>query len=173
MSELEAGRGSGGRLGIPQAVFGIVELLQRLAGVLLVAMMLLTCADVLGNVVSLPILGAEELVSLMAALLLAFVLPAAHKNRAHIGIDLVYRHLSPRLKQINDICINLISGFFFLLVAWQCWLYGLELQRTGEVSSTLQLPTYYILFAISVSCFVLFLTICIELLKRLQGQRNA
>jgi len=160
-------------IGVSAAIQTISVWLQRLAGVLLVGMMLLTCLDVLGGMVVQPILGAEELVSLMAALLLAFVLPAAHRARAHIGIDLLYRHLNPKAKRINDVAIGILSAVFFVLVSWQCWIYGLELRQTGEVSSTLQLPTYYILFAISISCFILFLTICVELVQRLQGRKDA
>lgn len=140
-------------------------LLQKLAGVLLVLMMLVTCADVAGNLVGKPLLGAEEMVSLLAALVLAFVLPKAHINRAHIGIDLVYRTLPTRIQKWNDTFVSLISMAFFLVASWQCFEYAFDLQKAGEVSATLELPFFYILYALSVSTLILALAILQDLVQ--------
>ncbi|MFO8032351.1 MAG: TRAP transporter small permease [Desulfohalobiaceae bacterium] len=148
------------------------SLLQKLAGVILVLMMLVTCADVAGNLMGKPLLGAEEIVSLLAALVLAFVLPKAHVNRAHIGIDLVYRKLSARLQKWNDIFVGLASLFFFLLASWQCFEYAIDLQESGEVSATLELPFYYILYAISFSTLILALAILQDLVQAWRRNRH-
>jgi TRAP-type C4-dicarboxylate transport system permease small subunit len=144
--------------------------LQVLAGVILLAMMALACADVVAGVLNASILGSTELISLMAALLVAFVLPLAHRTEAHVGIDLVYRRLGPRGKRINDALINLITGVFFALASWQCFAYAEELRLSGEVSSTLQLPTYGILYAISFACLVVLLLVVLEL-ARIPGRK--
>ncbi|MFO7801851.1 MAG: TRAP transporter small permease [Desulfovermiculus sp.] len=136
----------------------MVVYLRRAAGLLLVAMMALSCMDVLGNVVGRPILGSIELVGLMAALLLAFALPSAHAQKAHIGIDLIRSQMSPRIRRINDMAVNAITAVFFGLVSWQCILYAQELRKTGEVSTTLQLPLDCILLAMALSCLILSLT---------------
>lgn len=141
------------------------SLLQKLAGVLLVLMMLVTCADVAGNLLGKPLLGAEEIVSLQAALILAFVLPKAHLNRAHIGINIIYRRLSTGIQKLNDIFVGLISLVFFLLASWQCFEYARKLQGSGEVSATLELPFYYILYALSLSTLILALAILQDLLQ--------
>lgn len=153
-------------IGLSWIIQRLVVLLQRLAGILLLGMMFITCSDVVGNLFAYPILGSEEIVSLLAAVLLAFSLPAAHCNRAHIGIDLLYRILSPGKRRINDLFISLISAVFFGVTAWQCFLYAQDLYKSGEVSSTLQLPIYLILYAISISCFLLFLIALQELWQR-------
>ena len=49
----------------------VPDFLNLAAGACLVGMMLLTCADVIGGVFGYPILGSEELVRLMAAMVLA------------------------------------------------------------------------------------------------------
>ncbi len=152
-----------------KAILLAADVLQRLAGILLVGMMLLTCLDVVGNMFGHPILGTEELVSLMAAMLLAFVLPSAHLKKAHIGIDLLYARLTRRQRKINDLFIGSLSFFFFVLAAWQCFTYAGELKVTGEVSSTLELPLYYVLYAIAMACFILamaILTECLSLARR-------
>lgn len=140
----------------------LVLWLRRVAGILLVAMMILSCLDVLGNVFGRPILGTIELVELMAALLLAFALPAAHVNKAHIGIDLVHSKMSARIRRINDMAVNGITAIFFGLVSWQCVLYASEMRQTGEVSTTLKLPLDFILEAMALSCLILCLTMLRE-----------
>jgi len=136
-------------------------------------MMLLTCLDVVGNVFGHPILGTEELVSLIAALLLAFVLPSAHLRKAHIGIDLLYARLSRRKKRANDLFIGGLSFVFFLLSSWQCFSYAGELKSTGEVSATLELPLYYVLYAISMAFFILAMAILTECLALVKRDRHA
>ncbi len=78
----------------------ISSFLRIVAGVLLVFIMSITCADVIGNFFGHPILGVEELVSVLASITIAFVLPIAHKNKAHIGIDILYRRMGPGFKKI-------------------------------------------------------------------------
>ncbi len=144
--------------------------LQILAGVLLLAMMGLACADVAAGAADASILGSTELISLMAALLVAFVLPLAHRNEAHVGIDLVYRRLGPRGKRINDALVSLLSAGFFAVASWQCFTYAEELRRSGQVSSTLELPTYGILYAVSFACLVVFFQVLVEL-ARIPGRK--
>ncbi len=150
----------------------IIDVLRKLAGILLVGMMLLTCADVVGNLFGHPVLGSEEIVSLCAAVLLAFALPVVHRDKGHIGVDLLYLRFPPLWKRINNLFLSFITAVFFFLTARECYDYGNELKATGEVSSTLQLPTYYVLYAIAFACFILFLVLVFEFLSLVKGDRN-
>lgn len=150
----------------------VIDLLKKLAGILLVGMMLLTCADVIGNFFGHPVLGSEEIVSLCAAVLLSFALPFVHRDKGHIGVDLLYLRFPPALKRINNIVLSSMSGIFFFLMARECYFYGKELKATGEVSSTLQLPTYYVLYAIAFACLILFLVLVLEFLSLVRGKRH-
>ena len=144
-------------------------LLKRIGGICLLGMMLLTVADVIGSLFGYPILGAEELVGLMASVLLAFALPSTQLEKGHIGVDLLYMRFSPRLKRVNDSAVSLISSVFFVLVGWQCFLYAGELRRVGEVSATLRFPAYYLIYGIAVATVILSYVIFIEFLTGLKG----
>jgi hypothetical protein len=49
----------------------------------------------------------------------------------------------------------------FGLIGWNLLLFGLDLQKSGEVSLTLQVPFYPIAYAIGFACFVQCLaTLC-------------
>ncbi|WP_170923701.1 TRAP transporter small permease [Desulfocicer vacuolatum] len=139
--------------------------MKKVSGVMLVAMMLVTCLDVGGNIFGHPLLGSEEIVSLLAALLIAFTLPAAHQERAHIGVDMLYLRFSPRTKKINDSILCVITAIFFSLVSWECFKYAGDLKRIGQVTAVLELPIYYILYAVSAGCGFLSLVVVSQLLK--------
>lgn len=143
--------------------------MKFLSGLMLIAMMLVTCTDVVGNFFGYPVLGSEEIVSLIAALLVAFVLPAAHAGKAHIGVDILYIGLSPKIKRINNIVLSVLMVVFFGLMTWECYHYGVELKRIGQVSSTLELPTFYVLFAVAFGCTVLTLVIARKLVSLVRG----
>ncbi|GAB6143281.1 TRAP transporter small permease [Desulfocicer niacini] len=137
--------------------------LNKLAGILLLGMMLLTCADVVGGVFNYPVLGAEELTALMAAVLLGFALPSAHRDKANVGVELLYLKFPAPMKWINDCMITLVGGVLFALITWQCFSYANELRISHEVSMTLQFPTYILVFCISFAMFMLTLVMAMEL----------
>jgi len=150
----------------------LVQILQTIAGLFLLAMMLLTVADVVGGMFGYPILGAEEITCLMAPVLLAFGLPLSHKKGAQIGVDLLYQVFPPRLKRIDDVIISLVGAVFFFIVAWQCSSYALELKKVGEVTATIQFPSFYLIFSIAFAFFVLALVISSEFFIHLKGKYN-
>jgi TRAP-type C4-dicarboxylate transport system permease small subunit len=65
--------------------------------------------------------------------------------------------------------VTLVTSVFFCLVAWQCWVYADEVGQSGQVSATLQFPTFYLIYGVSFACAILALVIlieCLNLLKR-------
>lgn len=148
-----------------KVIYLLVRLCQVISGILLLAMMGITCLDVVGNMFGHPVLGAEELVSLLAALLLAFALPVAEMKKAHIGIDILYRKLPLGARKVNDCLVSLLGMIFFACAAWQCFLYGRELQQSGQVSATLEIPIFWFLDVLSLCCLVLVVVIFFQLIK--------
>jgi TRAP-type C4-dicarboxylate transport system permease small subunit len=132
--------------------FGRVTGLFRTASaVLLGAMMLLTCADVVGRFLGHPILGAVELGVLMAALVLAFSLPYTQREKGHVGVELLYMRLGPRWQTALDLITSATGSALFGMICWQTWRYAGQMKASGEVSMTLQLPTYTIIYLIAAS----------------------
>lgn len=150
----------------------ISTFLKKLGGLSLIGMMLLTCADVAGSMFGHPILGAEEIVALWASILLAFSLPAAHLEKAHVGVELLYAKFPPRIKIINDFFIALASFTLFALTTWQCYLYAMELRAAGEVTMTLQLPAYLLIFGVSFALFIFSAAIFFEIFQTLKQGRK-
>lgn len=135
----------------------LVTILSVVAGVLLVLIMIITSIDVLGNAFGHPILGVEELTSVGAAITIAFVLPLAHKNRAHIGIDILYRRMGKGFKKFDDIFVAILNSILFFFISWQSYNYAIELKNAGEVTATLEIPKYLFLYGVFLGCLVVFL----------------
>lgn len=153
-------------------VFVMNKILKTISGISLLGIMLLTCLDVFLGLFGHPVLGAEELVSLWAALLLAFALPITHFEKANVGVDLVYVKLPAKGKRFLDIFNETISFALFVLISWRCYLYAIALFHSGEVSMVLELPSYILVFGISFSLLILALTILVGLVTLVKGENS-
>jgi hypothetical protein len=58
----------------------------------------------------------------------------------------------------------------FLSVGWNLIKMGMDLHRSGEVSPTLQMPFYPIVYAVGFCCFIQFLVLLSDVLKIFEGQ---
>ncbi len=139
----------------------------------LAAMMLLTCIDVVGRVFRHPILGTEEIVGLLAALAMGAAMPYAHAVHAHVGVDMFVKDLSPKKQAIIDTITNILAFALFFIMGWQTYLYALDLKKSGQVTMTLQLPSYYIVFFLSFCFFAFCAVILAEIFQHIQEVKNS
>ncbi len=146
-------------------------IMAYIANFFLVAIMGLTVLDVIGNFFGHPILGAEEIVEFMASLMIAFVLPVAHEDKTHIGVDILYIYFSNRTKRTVNIFVSFISWIFFFVIAYVCFDYAGYIKKVGTVSPTLEIPFFYIIYAISFAFLMLGITTLVEFVDLLRGKR--
>ena len=139
----------------------LVELMNYLAALSIIAMMLLTCADVLLRLFKHPILGTYELVGLFGALTIAFAIPATTLSKGHVAVDFLVEKLPPTAQKICATIATLLGLSLFAVIAWQSFLYANILRSSGEVTLSLEMPFYPVVYAISAAsllvCIVLFL----------------
>lgn len=143
----------------------LTAILKALSAVTLAAMMFLTCADVLGRAAGHPILGAVELGVLMAALVLAFAMPYAHREKAHVGVEILYMRLGDRAQAFLDVFTGTAAMTMFGIIGWRSADYAGQMRASGEVSMTLQLPVHYIIYLISASFWVLTLVQLLDVIE--------
>ena len=129
----------------------VIGVFRSAAAAVLGAMMLLTCADVVGRAVARPILGAVELGVLMSALVLAFSMPYTQQEKGHVGVELLSMRLGARGKTVLDFLTSSTGCALFAVAAWQSWVYAGQMKASGEVSMTLQLPAYYVIYLMAAS----------------------
>ena len=135
----------------------LTKVLDQIAGWSLVAMMSLTVADVILRSFRRPILGTYEIVGLMGAIVIAFAMPHTTLQRGHVAVEIVVSNLSPSVQSIVNLVTRILSIILFALIAWECFNYGNDLKASGEVSMTLRLPFYPILYGIAFAAIVVCL----------------
>ncbi len=108
-----------------------------------------------------PVQGSFELMGFGGALIAAFALGYTQERRNHISVDIVFERFGPRLKRVLDGVSHLACAVFFGLAGYRVARLGFDLIRTGEVSETLRVAFYPIVFCVALGlwglCFRLLL----------------
>ena len=141
--------------------------LYWVAGTAIVAMMLLTCADVILRYFRRPIPGTYELVCFLGAVAVAFAMAHTSVERGHVAVSIVVRLFPKRIQDLIESITGSFGFAFFALIAWQSVIYANDLRAYGEVSLTLQLPFYPFVYGIGFSAAAVCLVLLADLFKNL------
>jgi len=125
-----------------------------IAGITLTAMMLLTVSDVILRTFGRPLVGAFELVAFFGAVAIGFSIPLTSWVKGHIYVDFLISKLSPSGRKGFQVATRSATMVLFIIIGWNLFKMGLDLQRSGEVSPTLQLPFFPIVYGIGMSCLL-------------------
>jgi len=143
---------------------------QVLAGAALVAIMGLTVFDVSLRSIGKPIVGSYEIVGMMGALVVAFSLPFTSWVRGHIYVDFLVQKLPDAPRKGFHLLTRVLSLVLFFLISWNLYKMGADLQRSGEVSPTLQVPFYPIVFGVGVACLLQGIVLAADIVKIFRGK---
>jgi len=148
----------------------LVKSLTLIAGLFLVGMITITCANIIFRTAWLPIRGTFELMGYAGAIVTAFSLAYTQQKKGHIAVDVLVNGYRPRLKKLVDILNRLICLVFFSIAAWRIAAKAATLMRSGEVSETLQIIYYPFTCAVALGCLVLALTLLTEFIRAFSPQ---
>lgn len=143
------------------------------AGVFLVVMVVLTCANIGLRIVWLPVRGTFELMGFLGALVTALSLGYTQAQRGHIAVDVLINTFPPVVRRLLGLINSAVCAGFFALVAWQLAEKAAVLRQTGELTETLRVPYYPFTYGAAAGCGVLALVFLAELFKGLHPIRGA
>ena len=143
----------------------VAERLYWVAGAAIVAMMLISCADVTLRYFRTGIPGTYELVCLLGSLAAAFAMAHTSVKGAHVAVSLIVQRFPERVQGVIAAFANSFSFIFFFVVTWQSVLYAGELRRTNEVSLALKLPLYPFVYGIAVGAGAITLVLLGDLMR--------
>jgi TRAP-type C4-dicarboxylate transport system permease small subunit len=136
--------------------------LSYVAGFVLIAMMLLTTADVAGRYLfNSPILGVFEVTEFTMVCLVFCSLAYTQSKKAHVAVDILASLMPPKGQRFIDIINYLISFLILALITWKSIERGFEVMANKESSAILQIPVYPFMFLVALGSAAL----CIEYLK--------
>ena len=151
--------------GFEKIVTNISRFLNSIAGISLIFLMSLTITDVILRGFNKPILGAYELVAFAGAVAIGFSMPRTAALRGHIYVDFLIARFSRRVRNLFNTATRLLVLLLFLFIGWNLFKFGWDLQRSGEVSLTLQMPFYPVAYGVGICCFVQCLVMVCDIIK--------
>ena len=137
-------------------------------GVFLVAMVGLTCGNILLRLVWVPIRGTFELMGFFGAVVAAFALGYTQLRRGHIAVDVLVNTFSVRTRLLLARINSVLCAAFFAVVAWQLAEKGHVLRLTEEVTETLRVIYYPFVYGVALGFAFLALTFIRDLLFTLR-----
>jgi len=143
-----------------------------IAGLFMVAMVLLTCSDVFLRLVWVPIRGSVELVAYFSAIVTAFALGYTQMRKGHTSVDVVVNLFPERVKRFLGFVNSLVCMTFFAIAAWRLAKWSTTIWNAGEVSETLRVIFYPFSYGVALGCAVLSLVFLTELLKSFRPQKE-
>ncbi len=146
--------------------------LYVIAGIVLACMIILTLFDVILRNFGHPITGSMEFIQYGGAIVFGFSIPYGTMLGAQVIVDIITEKLSPRRKRTISIITRCIGIIIFLFVAYNFFIYGVDVQKTGERTASFKIPYYPFAFALSFSFLLQSLTIFCDLIKAVKGANN-
>ena len=147
----------------------IIQIFNRMflwvAGMFMVAMILITCANIFLRIVWVPLKGTFELMGFFGAVATAFVLGYTQMKKAHISVDILVDQFSQRTRKVFNAINYVVCMLFFAVVGWQILLLAANLRNTGEVTETLRIVYYPFTYGVAFGCMLLALVLLIDFLK--------
>ena len=150
---------------LDRAVIVVNRGLIAIAGFLLVAMMVLACANVFFRTVWVPVKGTFELMGFFGAIVAAFALGRTQMKKEHIAVDVLILKFPRGVRLVLSGINYLVGMIFFSLAGWQAVKYGNNLWRVNELSETLRIVYFPFVYGVALGCGVISLVLLVDLIK--------
>ena len=135
-------------------------------GILL--MFLVNFIDVVGAKLFLwPLPGSVEIISFSQIVAIAPAIAFTLILGRHIRVEFIIDRFPKRIRAAISSISSFLSLILFVLILWQSYLYGVSLQRAGEIGSTSHLPFYPFAYLIALCSIPVCLVFLMEVLKSL------
>ena len=90
----------------------------------------------------------------------------------HVAVAVLVMQLSRKIQTTIFTITHLLGMALFALLTWECIAYGNDLRISGEVSLTLELPFFPVLYGRSLASFVVCLVLWVDLWGVFSGKKE-
>lgn len=148
----------------------ISRLLNSIASIALTFMMFLTVADVFLRASGHPIIGTYEIVALLLALVIGFGIPQVSLDRGHVYMEFLLEKLSKRGRKVMHTFTRVLCLVLFACIGYNLLSVGAAYKVSGEVTATIKLPFYPVVYGIAVCCFLECCVFIFDFIRIWRGQ---
>jgi len=119
------------------------------SSLVLFALMVMTCVDVVGRYfLNAPLDGATELTQIMMGLIVFAILPTVCYREEHVSVDLMDLWVPTRWINTRQVILSLLMAVMMSVVAWRVWISADFMADYGDATEFLAIPyapiTYFI-----------------------------
>ena len=140
--------------------------LNFIGGIFLFIMMLIATSNIVFRLFGHPIKGTFELLGFLGALVCSLSLAETEEKGGHIQVGLIYEKMPKRIKSILDVITLIFSIGFWSLISFKLFQLGFTIKQSGELSETLQIPYYPVVFICAIGVLASIIFICLKFLKK-------
>ncbi len=148
----------------------VSRLLNSIAGIALTFMMFLTVADVLLRAGGHPIIGTYEIVALLLALVIGFGIPQVSLDRGHVYMEFLLDKFSKRGRKVMHTFTRVLCLIMFAFIGYNLLSVGAAYKVSGEVTATIKLPFYPVVYGVAVCCFLECCVFIFDIIRIWRGQ---
>lgn len=152
-------------IGYTAALRMIVLALVLVSGVSVVAMIAVTCSDVILRRFDKTITGAYDIVKILSTVALSCALPYTTAVKGHVAIEFFFNKLGRGARLFVDSIMRALSSALFGFFAFRSFIYGNQLHANNQVTLTLQIPVFWIGHLIGFCCVIVMLVIAYSLFR--------
>jgi TRAP-type C4-dicarboxylate transport system permease small subunit len=135
-----------------------------ISGFALACIMLITTGDVILRAFNRPIAGVYDLTMFLGGVVIGLAIPRTTWKRAHVRMVFFIEKVPSGWKKVLMALTSVLGIFIFLLIGRSLLLYGLSIHKAREVSMTIHLPFYPVVYGMGVSCLINSIVILYQLL---------
>lgn len=145
--------------GYSKLVRALVMALALLGALAVLAMMAVTCVDVVMRLLGSALRGSEDLVSVAGAVAAGGALPYTTAVKGHVAVEFFFHRLGQTGRVVVDTLMRLLGMGLFAWLAKCCVQLGHGYRASAEVYPTLPIPKAAVLYLLSFCCVVVVLVI--------------
>ena len=120
------------------------------AGFVLIALMLLTTADVAGRYFfNSPINGVFDLTHFAVSIMTFLGLAYCGFRGSHVVIELLYDRLPPLGRRVLNRATNLAGCILFGLIGWRTAVQSIDVRDMGEASQMMEIPLFPLYYVVA------------------------
>ncbi|MFN2267900.1 MAG: TRAP transporter small permease [Desulfonatronovibrio sp.] len=140
------------------------RILLWLGALVLCLMMALATCNMIFGFMGHPIRGSYEIAGFLGALVASLALAPTQQLHGHITVNIFDRFIPKKIRHILNVFSQVLLIGFFILIIQRLIVLGLSLKMFGELSESLRIAYYPIIYLVAFGFFAIALTITAQLL---------
>lgn len=138
---------------VARATDFVTTIAAYVAGVVLLALMLLTTADVAGRYFfNAPLNGVFDLTHFAVSIMTFLGLSYCGYRGGHVVIELLYEKLPMVARGVLNRVINLVGCVLFGVIAWRTAVQSIDVRDMGEASQLMEIPFFPLYWLVAFGC---------------------